>query len=306
MRHYTSFMAISGYSVIIPVFNRAHKLTRAVESAQHAATFATAPVEIIVIDDASSDGSAEVARSLGVDRVDRLSENLGVTGAKNRGIDLAANEWLVFLDSDDMLTADAFAKIERLLNESPKIDILFGACHNLSGVALISDPYEVGFWSYENMLLKGSPGEFLPVCRRKVFAEVRYVTELRGFEGVTWLTLARKGFQVYYSPRVLRLYDDTGSDRLCARNNLVRDTQRLANGFRHLLKEFGGDMAERSLATYLGSAIRYHFYSRIAGLPHPDCARSLQVGNFVVILEGVLLLALRIVPGFVLYRLWRS
>lgn len=295
----------TGYSVIIPVYNRATKLVRAVGSVREAARWTTAPVEIIVIDDASTDDSAAVARRLQVDRVESLPRNQGVTGAKNRGVDHAAKEWLVFLDSDDLLAPDAFAKIEALETAAPAIDILFGACATLAGTRLVGNSYMQEFWTYEKLLCEGSPGEFLPVCRRRVFADLRYVTELRGFEGVTWLNAARQGFRIYYTAQILRIYDDTGSDRLCAKHNLVKDSRRLAMGFGHIVKEFGADMAKLSISTYMSAVFRCYFYRRCAGMPPQDIAGWPQYGVILAFLEIIIATVLRLTPVSILHRLWR-
>jgi glycosyltransferase involved in cell wall biosynthesis len=86
-------------SAIIPAFNRRDHLSRAIESA----LAQTVPVdEIIVVDDGSTDGSAEFVESRYGDRVRVLRQaNTGVAGARRRGIQQARGEWIAFLDSDD-------------------------------------------------------------------------------------------------------------------------------------------------------------------------------------------------------------
>ncbi|WP_226345640.1 glycosyltransferase family 2 protein [Agilicoccus flavus] len=63
-------------------------------------------VEVVVVDDASSDGTAEAARASGDDRVRVvvLERNLGPGGARNVGLDLATGEWVGVLDADDTIT----------------------------------------------------------------------------------------------------------------------------------------------------------------------------------------------------------
>lgn len=98
-----------GVSVVIPTFDRQSVLPRALESV----LAQTRPVdEIIVVDDGSTDGTAAMvadefpmARLVG-------QENLGVSAARNRGIELATGEWIAFLDSDDEWKPE---KIERQL-----------------------------------------------------------------------------------------------------------------------------------------------------------------------------------------------
>lgn len=89
-------------SVIIPTFNRREKCRRAIESVQNQ-TFQN--FELIVVDDGSTDGINENIIA-GKDKKGQyfyiqLSNNLGVSRARNLGVAQARGEWIAFLDSDD-------------------------------------------------------------------------------------------------------------------------------------------------------------------------------------------------------------
>lgn len=96
-------------SVIIPTYNRAGAVIRAMESV-YAQT--RPPDQVIVVDDGSTDdtGRRIAARYPGACYV--RQDNRGVSAARNRGIRRAAGEWLAFLDSDDQWCAP---KLERQL-----------------------------------------------------------------------------------------------------------------------------------------------------------------------------------------------
>ncbi|HKJ63770.1 MAG TPA: glycosyltransferase family A protein [Desulfopila sp.] len=87
-------------SVIIPTYNRADYLQRAVESVWSQQHFAG---EILVVDDGSTDHSGEVIEKLSAVRPIRYvrTENRGVAAARNLGVSLAACNHIAFLDSDD-------------------------------------------------------------------------------------------------------------------------------------------------------------------------------------------------------------
>jgi len=86
-------------SAVIPTYNRAPILGRAIESVLKQTC---PPDEVIVIDDGSKDDSAAVAATFG-SRIRYIrQENAGASEARNRGVRLAVNEWIAFLDSDDI------------------------------------------------------------------------------------------------------------------------------------------------------------------------------------------------------------
>src|SRR6266700_2196823 len=105
------------FSIITPTFNRRALVDRSIESAL---TFARSvgETEIVVVDDASFDGTAEMIRVKFASEIadNRLilivrQGNGGATAAKNDGVRAARGNWLVFLDSDDVLLPNASAII---------------------------------------------------------------------------------------------------------------------------------------------------------------------------------------------------
>jgi glycosyltransferase involved in cell wall biosynthesis len=86
-------------SVIIPTFNRGWIIQEAIESvlAQDFSDF-----ELIVVDDGSSDDTAEILGAFGGDIKIIGQSNRGVSAARNRGIEASAGRWIAFLDSDDL------------------------------------------------------------------------------------------------------------------------------------------------------------------------------------------------------------
>ena len=85
-------------TVIIPAYNRADTVARAVASAL--AQRPSRPAEVVVVDDGSADDTAEVARRAGA-RVIRHSVNRRLGAARNTGLSNATQPWIALLDSDD-------------------------------------------------------------------------------------------------------------------------------------------------------------------------------------------------------------
>lgn len=90
-------------SVVIPTFNRKWSLSRAIDSVLGQSL---RPQELIVVDDGSTDQTAEWIKKTYAEhssflKVCRLDQNLGVSAARNRGASRASGQWVAFLDSDD-------------------------------------------------------------------------------------------------------------------------------------------------------------------------------------------------------------
>jgi glycosyltransferase involved in cell wall biosynthesis len=94
-------------SIIIPCFNAAATIGRAIESALAQGGSGS---EILVVDDGSTDGSIAVARDFGPGVRVVTGPNRGVSAARNRGIAETSGEWLVFLDADDLLLPETLSR----------------------------------------------------------------------------------------------------------------------------------------------------------------------------------------------------
>lgn len=88
-------------SVIIPTYNRANLISRAIISVNNQ-TYRD--IEIIVVDDASTDNTANIVRNLKIPNLKyiQLSQNKGACHARNVGIQHSIGEYISFLDSDDI------------------------------------------------------------------------------------------------------------------------------------------------------------------------------------------------------------
>lgn len=109
-------------SVIIPTYNHARFIAQAVQSA----LVQTYPqVEIIVIDDGSTDETAQVlAPFAGRIRV-VTQNNAGVSAARNHGFALAQGQYLTFLDADDLFLPDKLARDVALLEGDPAVGMVY-------------------------------------------------------------------------------------------------------------------------------------------------------------------------------------
>ena len=111
------------FSVIIPVYNGEQYLRSAVQSVLDLGYPA---MELIVVDDGSTDTTAEIITSLG-DRVRCVRQpNGGPAAARNRGLQFARGQVVSFLDTDDLWTPNIITRALTILLSHPEVDIVQG------------------------------------------------------------------------------------------------------------------------------------------------------------------------------------
>jgi glycosyltransferase involved in cell wall biosynthesis len=197
------------FSVILPVYNRAELVGRALRSCL-AQTFPD--FEVVAVDDGSSDGSADAVRAVSDPRIRLLvhERNLGRCPARNTAMAAARGEWFVFLDSDDELLPDALQTIHRDAVAAPAHVVgLRYSCVDDDGAVSPDPPYRPETWTYEPFLrsmedLMHGRGETLPCSRASTFPAVAYPTG-HAEEALYHLDLALMG-SIAVSPKILRRY----------------------------------------------------------------------------------------------------
>lgn len=124
-------------SVIIPCYNYGHLIGETIDSIlQQTYT----DLEVIVIDDGSSDNTQQVAEAW-VQKDKRVSyyrfPNTGLGASRNRGLEKAKGDIIQFLDADDLLERKKFEQQVRLFNENPGTGVVYGSVRYFS-----KDPYD--------------------------------------------------------------------------------------------------------------------------------------------------------------------
>jgi glycosyltransferase involved in cell wall biosynthesis len=110
-------------SVIIPTYNRAAYLDEAIQSVL-AQTFED--WELIVVDDGSTDATAEVAAKYSGKITYKRQANAGACAARNLGLACASGEYISFLDSDDRMLPNNLADLLAVLEQHPQVDVAYG------------------------------------------------------------------------------------------------------------------------------------------------------------------------------------
>ncbi|MFV0417846.1 MAG: glycosyltransferase family 2 protein [Dysgonomonas sp.] len=117
------------FSIIIPLYNKELSIVSTLQSvlSQDYPNF-----EVIVVDDGSTDRSLEVAKTVSDSRIKIIStENRGVSSARNTGIKNASNEFITFLDADDIWFPDSLSEFKLLIEDFPQASV-FCTSHTLN------------------------------------------------------------------------------------------------------------------------------------------------------------------------------
>lgn len=177
-------------SAVIPCYNCSATIERAVQSILDQ----TAPVaEIILVDDASMDDSAEVLRLLtqahDCVRVITLPQNAGPSHARNAGWDAAQGDWIAFLDADDAWHPEKIALQVRTIRQRPRLALVGHGCEigepgqpwadlaSLDEVALSQKVRPIGKWR----LMVSNPWPTPSVMLRRNLPQ-RFETDMRRAE----------------------------------------------------------------------------------------------------------------------------
>jgi hypothetical protein len=127
-----------GVSVVIPAFQAADTVAAAVSSALEQVP---APDEVIVVDDGSTDATAEVLAGFG-DAIEVLHQaNGGEAAARNAGLAAARHEWIAYLDADDWFLPGRLAAVWELLDRDPGLDLVTTDAFMIDGRDVVGRAY---------------------------------------------------------------------------------------------------------------------------------------------------------------------
>ncbi|MDH5729820.1 MAG: glycosyltransferase [Gammaproteobacteria bacterium] len=128
-------------SIIIPCYNAEKFISETVQSALNQNY---SPIEVIVVNDGSTDSSLVIVEKLAIENANLIihnGANRGVSFARNTGTDMASGKYIQYVDSDDLLDEDAIAKRVDIL-ESNNADVAYSDWQEL--VETENNVYELG------------------------------------------------------------------------------------------------------------------------------------------------------------------
>ncbi len=267
-------------SVIIPAYNRADLIRGTIDSILNCGQD---ELEIVVVDDGSTDQTSDVVLPLGPPVRYLRQDNQGLAAARNNGFKASCGKYVAFLDSDDLWLPGTVPAMTRLLDDHPDIPFIFGdASMGSPATGFVSFVGTFGGAAFRNLPSREvEPGVrrldrgpfFRQLVRRNVvflgsLVMRREVMEQVGpFDAYPWgaedwhffLRLALRHEYCYREGLIVATYLQHSS-------NMTKDGERMNEGFRKALErlladpELRGD--DRVAATrQFGRARFYHAYS---------------------------------------------
>jgi hypothetical protein len=202
------------FSVVIPMYNRAREIRRALDSCQ---SQEFTDYEIIVVDDCSTDDSVRVVESYGDKRIRCVSteRNGGVSNARYVGAQEALGEWVVFLDSDDTLLGHALSTMHQIaIVESSEVDrLLFPYTRSDGRVTELPTQLPIiGYIEWLRLWEQNAIPDLMNCTRRSTFEALPLSTAWGG-EVLYNLNFVTRFKSHYISTSVARVYEDA-SNRL--------------------------------------------------------------------------------------------
>lgn len=255
-------------SVVIPTFNRAAFIADALQSVLNQ-TFQD--FEIIVVDDGSTDDTAQIVQHVGDTRVRYLyQENRGVSAALNTGWRAARGEYIARLDSDDMWLPTLLQELVNTLDADPTLGVAYARAQGMNAQG---EPLPQLLGARERF-----PGDTLAslvysdfVCPMAVIIRRAALEQVGGYDESlfatedwdVWIRIAQS-YRIAYVPRVLARYrfhaqNLTRSDS-AQMERLMRDRVRVLDKFYAQPRVPASALAIRRLAyrnLYLDWMIRY-------------------------------------------------
>ena len=217
--------ATPGVSVVIPSFNHARYLGECLDSvlAQQ-----PAPLEVIVVDDGSTDGSLDLLRGYG-SRIQLLQQQGGRQArARNLALGVARGELIAFLDSDDRWRAGRLAAALAAFAAQPRATLAWAdyAHIDAAGRVLGEQRWTPRAEDFRRVLIAGNP-----ICNATVTVRRGALAEIGGFDervprvcdGAAWYQLAARGHAFVHVPQVVLDYRIHGGNDSARFAPMTRD-----------------------------------------------------------------------------------
>lgn len=250
----------SKVSVIIPCYNAERWIGEAIESCL-AQTYR--PIEIIVVDDGSTDDSIKIVKQYGEKVTLETGPNLGGNHARNRGFELSSGDYIQYLDADDFILPEKIERQIRVLEETGA-DVVYGDWRHqthFSNDTVVIDEVNVSGHQQdvlESLLSGWWVALHSIIYKRKTVLETGGWSEIimAGQDKYFFISVALSGAKIVYSPGCFSIYRRYGDVTVSTGN-----TERWLDNHYRVLLNIEEQIHNRGLdEKYLLALAKGYFY----------------------------------------------
>ena len=213
-------------SVIIPTYNRAHLIKRSAESVLNQ-TYKN--LELIIVDDGSTDNTKEIIDSIKDNRIIYIyQKNQGASAARNTGIDAAKGKYIAFQDSDDVCHADKLEIQIQKLKEN-NADVVFAKKFVFGNLRKRIEPKQPkeGFLDKKDLPL--TLGTNTLFGKKEVFLNNKFDLSILGIEDFEIALRINRNYSIY-------CIDEPLIDYYIQKDSISNNVERELNDFEKILK----------------------------------------------------------------------
>lgn len=234
-------------SVVIPTYNRGKLILRSINSVLNQ-TYKN--IELIVVDDCSTDNTADVVKNIGDKRIKyiKLEKNSGACVARNRGIDKANGEYIAFNDSDDVWHSDKLEKQIACLEEknadivSCAMDVFDESANKKMYSFPESSKISEGLVTFKNLLRLNCTSTQLLFGRTECFKTEKFNPKMPRFQDWEECLRLSKRYKFYFQNEIL-------VDTFQQKDSITKNPQKGTAGMNMLFEKYKDDILSDKEAT---------------------------------------------------------
>jgi glycosyltransferase involved in cell wall biosynthesis len=187
------------FSIVTPSFNQGQFIRATIDSVLEQNV---SNLQYIVMDGGSSDQTVSILKEYG-HRLTFFSErDKGTADALNRGFALCRNDFIGWLNSDDVYYPKTLTRVLELFQEHPGIDVIYGRAHHIDEAGATIEEYPTSEWSFEKLInhcIISQPAAFF---RRQVIERFGALDQAHKYcvDYEFWIRLAKQGARFLYVP----------------------------------------------------------------------------------------------------------
>ena len=222
-------------SIIIPSYNREKTIKRSINSLLQQ-TYKN--IEIIIVDDCSSDNTEEVVKKMDDDRISyyKLKENSGACFARNYGINKSRGEYIAFQDSDDMWENDKLQKQIEVLKKN-NYDMVTCKIHQIDEETervigtIPNNINESRLLKFDEIIEKNCISTPVILAKSECVKDIMFDDEMPRFQDWDFALRFLKKYSIYFLNEVL-------FKQYCQKESITKNPQRGIDAYNILLKKY--------------------------------------------------------------------